>query len=172
MRYYPSLIVWDVKILSLIYNKIINFIDVYKRQERDKQNEGVRKSVNKTYTYYMQNLNKQIEDVYKRQAYFYRGEFAELLFCHIVNVVDKGLRVVTIEDRFEADRQKALYRAHGWQMCIRDSLYSIQRLGERTNLVHLDKDRVSRSHLDALLQELHVRNKEVCLLYTSKQVTI
>lgn len=43
-------------------------------------------------------------------AYFYRGEFAELLFCHIVNVVDKGLRVVTIEDRFEADRQKALYR--------------------------------------------------------------
>ena len=43
-------------------------------------------------------------------AYFYRGEFAELLFCHIVNVVDKGLRVVTMEDRFEADRQKALYR--------------------------------------------------------------
>lgn len=30
--------------------------------ERDKQNEGVRKSVNMTYTYYMQNLNKQIED--------------------------------------------------------------------------------------------------------------
>ena len=30
--------------------------------ERDKQNEGVRKSVNKTYTYYMQNLNKQIEE--------------------------------------------------------------------------------------------------------------
>lgn len=30
--------------------------------ERDKQNEDVRKSVNKTYTYYMQNLNKQIED--------------------------------------------------------------------------------------------------------------
>lgn len=43
-------------------------------------------------------------------AYFYRGEFAELLFCHIVNVVDKGLRVVTMEDRFDADRQKALYR--------------------------------------------------------------
>ena len=43
-------------------------------------------------------------------AYFYRREFAELLFCHIVNVVDKGLRVVTMEDRFEADRQKALYR--------------------------------------------------------------
>lgn len=30
--------------------------------KRDKQNEGVRKSVNKTYTYYMQNLNKQIEE--------------------------------------------------------------------------------------------------------------
>ena len=30
--------------------------------ERDKQNEGVHKSVNKTYTYYMQNLNKQIEE--------------------------------------------------------------------------------------------------------------
>ena len=43
-------------------------------------------------------------------AYFYRGEFAELLFCHIVNVVDNDLRVVTMEDRFEADRQKALYR--------------------------------------------------------------
>lgn len=30
--------------------------------ERDKHNEDVRKSVNKTYTYYMQNLNKQIEE--------------------------------------------------------------------------------------------------------------
>ena len=30
--------------------------------ERDKQNEDVRKSVNKTYTYYMQNLNNQIEE--------------------------------------------------------------------------------------------------------------
>ncbi|MBU9034168.1 MobV family relaxase [Phocaeicola vulgatus] len=30
--------------------------------ERDKQNEDVCKSVNKTYTYYMQNLNKQIEE--------------------------------------------------------------------------------------------------------------
>ena len=46
-------------------------------------------------------------------AYFYRGEFAEFLFCHIVNVVDKGLRVVTMEDRFETDRQKALYRGLG-----------------------------------------------------------
>ena len=34
-------------------------------------------------------------------AYFYRGEFAELLFCHIVNVVDKGLRVVTMEGRLK-----------------------------------------------------------------------
>ena len=39
-------------------------------------------------------------------AYFYRGEFAELLFCHIVNVVDKGLQVVTMEDRFEAIGKK------------------------------------------------------------------
>ena len=46
-------------------------------------------------------------------SYFYRGEFAELLLCHIVNVVDKGLRVVTMVDRFEADRQKALYRGLG-----------------------------------------------------------
>ena len=30
--------------------------------ERDKQNEDVRKSVNNTYTYYMQNLNKPIEE--------------------------------------------------------------------------------------------------------------
>lgn len=29
---------------------------------RDKQNEGLRASVNKTYAYYMQNLNKQIEE--------------------------------------------------------------------------------------------------------------
>lgn len=46
-------------------------------------------------------------------AYFYRGEFAELLFCHIVNIVDKGLRVTTMDDIFEADRQKALYRGLG-----------------------------------------------------------
>ena len=46
-------------------------------------------------------------------AYFYRGEFAALLFCHIVNVVDKGLRVVTMKDKIEADRQKALYRGLG-----------------------------------------------------------
>ena len=42
-------------------------------------------------------------------AYFYRGEFAERLFCHIVNVVDKGLRVVTMGDKIDADMQKALY---------------------------------------------------------------
>jgi len=40
-------------------------------------------------------------------AYFYRGEFAELLFCYAVNIVDIGLRVVTMDDRFEADMQKA-----------------------------------------------------------------
>ena len=39
-------------------------------------------------------------------AYFYRREFAELLFCHIANVVDKGLRVVTMVDRFKADFEK------------------------------------------------------------------
>ena len=38
-------------------------------------------------------------------TFFYRGEFAELLFCHIVNVVDKGLRVTTMDDIFEADKQ-------------------------------------------------------------------
>ena len=41
------------------------------------------------------------------------GEFAELLFCHIVNVVDKGLRVTTMDDIFEVDKQKALYRGLG-----------------------------------------------------------
>ena len=46
-------------------------------------------------------------------AYFYRGEFAELLFCHIVNVVDKGLRVITMKDRFEKKKKKALYRGLG-----------------------------------------------------------
>ena len=46
-------------------------------------------------------------------AYFYRGEFAELLFCHAVNTVDMSLQVVTMGDKFEADRQKALYRGLG-----------------------------------------------------------
>ena len=40
-------------------------------------------------------------------------------------------------------------------------LYSIQSLSKRADLVHLDKDRVSSTHSDALLQELHVGNKEV-----------
>ena len=43
-------------------NAAIKTLVVAINAERDKQNEGVRKSVNKTYTYYMQNLNKQIED--------------------------------------------------------------------------------------------------------------
>lgn len=43
-------------------NTAIKALVVAINAERDKQNEGVRKSVNKTYTYYMQNLNKQIED--------------------------------------------------------------------------------------------------------------
>ena len=46
-------------------------------------------------------------------SYFYRGEFAELLFCYIVNVVDKRLRVSTMDDIFEVDKQKALYRGLG-----------------------------------------------------------
>ena len=40
-------------------------------------------------------------------------------------------------------------------------LDSIQSLGERTNLVYLDEDRVGSTHLDTLFQELHVGNKEV-----------
>ena len=40
-------------------------------------------------------------------------------------------------------------------------LYSIQSLSKRADLVHLDKDGVSSTHSDALLQELHVGNKEV-----------
>lgn len=43
-------------------NAAIKALVVAINAERDKQNEDVRKSVNKTYTYYMQNLNKQIED--------------------------------------------------------------------------------------------------------------
>ena len=40
-------------------------------------------------------------------------------------------------------------------------LDSIQCLGERTNLVYLDEDRVGSPHLDALFQELHVGDKEI-----------
>ena len=43
-------------------NAAIKALVVAINAERDKQNEGVRKSINKTYTYYMQNLNKQIKD--------------------------------------------------------------------------------------------------------------
>lgn len=43
-------------------NAAIKTLVVAINAERDKQNEGVCKSVNKTYTYYMQNLNKQIEE--------------------------------------------------------------------------------------------------------------
>ena len=43
-------------------NDAIKALVVAINSERDKQNEGVRKSINKTYTYYMQNLNKQIEE--------------------------------------------------------------------------------------------------------------
>ena len=40
-------------------------------------------------------------------------------------------------------------------------LDSVESLCERTNLVNLDKDRVSSTHLDTLLQELHVGNEQV-----------
>ena len=43
-------------------NAVIKALVAAINAERDKQNEGVRKSVNKTYTYYMQNLNKQIDE--------------------------------------------------------------------------------------------------------------
>ena len=43
-------------------NAAIKALVVAINAERDKQNVGVRESVNKTYTYYMQNLNKQIEE--------------------------------------------------------------------------------------------------------------
>ena len=43
-------------------NAAIKALVVAINAERDKQNDGVRSSVNKTYTYYMQNLHKQIEE--------------------------------------------------------------------------------------------------------------
>ena len=55
-------------------------------------------------------------------AYFYRGEFAELLFCHIVNVVDKGLRAVTMEDKIEADRKKSVISWTGVTKVVNSSL--------------------------------------------------
>ena len=53
--------------------------------------------------FYAKALENLAENGYHKVD-FYRREFAELLFCHIVNVVDKGLQVVTMEDRFEADK--------------------------------------------------------------------
>ena len=60
----PALIgqkAWREERVANIYAAIKALV-VAINAERDKQNEGVRKSVNKTYTYYMQNLNKQIEE--------------------------------------------------------------------------------------------------------------
>ena len=34
------------------------------------------------------------------ETYFWRGEFAELIFCHIVQGVDKGLQPFTMSDNF------------------------------------------------------------------------
>ena len=52
---------WREERVANIYAAIKTLVAAI-NAERDKQNEGVRKSVNKTYTYYMQNLNKQIEE--------------------------------------------------------------------------------------------------------------
>lgn len=60
----PTLIgqkTWREERVANIYSAIKALVAAI-NAERDKQNEGVRKSVNKTYTYYMQNLNKQIEE--------------------------------------------------------------------------------------------------------------
>lgn len=60
----PTLIgqkAWREKRVANIYAAIKALVAAI-NAERDKQNEDVRKSVNKTYTYYMQNLNKQIEE--------------------------------------------------------------------------------------------------------------
>lgn len=60
----PTLIgqkTWREERVANIYSAIKALV-VAINAERDKQNEDVRKSVNKTYTYYMQNLNKQIEE--------------------------------------------------------------------------------------------------------------
>ena len=60
----PALIgqkAWREERVSNIYAAIKALVAAV-NAERDKQNEDVRKSVNKTYTYYMQNLNKQIEE--------------------------------------------------------------------------------------------------------------
>ena len=43
-------------------------------------------------------------------TYFYRGEFAELLLCHAVNIVDMSLQVVTMGDKYDDDMQKTSCR--------------------------------------------------------------
>ena len=56
----PTLIgqkIWREERVANIY-AAINALVAAINAERDKQIDGVRKSVNKTYTYYMQNLNK------------------------------------------------------------------------------------------------------------------
>ena len=60
----PTLIgqkTWREERVANIYSAIKALVAAI-NAERDKQNEDVRKYVNKTYTYYMQNLNKQIEE--------------------------------------------------------------------------------------------------------------
>lgn len=60
----PTLIgqkTWREERVANIYTAIKALVAAI-NAERDKQNEDVRKSINKTYTYYMQNLNKQIEE--------------------------------------------------------------------------------------------------------------
>ena len=60
----PTLIgqkTWREERVANIYSAIKALVAAI-NTERDKQNEDVRKSVNKTYTYYMQNLKKQIEE--------------------------------------------------------------------------------------------------------------
>lgn len=52
---------WREERVANIYSAIKALVAAI-NAERDKQNEDVRKYVNKTYTYYMQNLNKQIEE--------------------------------------------------------------------------------------------------------------
>ena len=52
---------WREERVANIYAAIKTLVAAI-NAERDKQNKDVRKSVNKTYTYYMQNLNKQIEE--------------------------------------------------------------------------------------------------------------
>ena len=52
---------WREERTANINDAITHLVDAI-NAARDKQNEGVKASVNRTYTYYMQNLNKQIEE--------------------------------------------------------------------------------------------------------------